>query len=71
MKEKVNFIKDLRLRIVNSQDEKLEDLKNYSRKEFKVSISKSVLIRIDIFELIKKIKSKKDLKNILEKYNYI
>lgn len=70
-KNRNSFVKDIRLRIVSSQNEKLEDLKYYARKEFKVSISKTSLIRIALTELINRIKSKDDLKKILEKYNYI
>lgn len=64
-------VKDIRLRIVSSQDQKLDDLKYYAKKEFRVVISKTALIRIAIFELIDMIKSKDELKRILKKHGYI
>lgn len=65
------FIKDIRLRIVRSQNDKLESMKNYARKEFGLAFTKTTLIRIAITEFLNNIKTKEELKNLLKKYDQI
>jgi len=64
-------IKDLRLRIVGSQNDELECLKYNARKELNLPLSKTTLIRLAIFEFLENVKTSLELEEVLKKYKYI
>jgi len=68
---KNEYIKDLKLRLVLSQNKNLEKLMEQAKNELNIHLSKTATIKIAVNEFIENIESNDDLKNILEKYQYI
>lgn len=71
MDEKLNHIKEMKLRLVSSQNRELEKLIKKVRKELRIPLSKTAIIKIAIYEFLKNNETNNDLKRVLEKYQYI
>lgn len=66
-----DYVRDLRLRLVSSQNKQLETLKIEGIERFGIPLSRTALIKIAVNEFLENNKRNKDLKQVLEKYQHI
>lgn len=66
-----DYLRDLRLRIISSQDKKLEEFKQVAKRDFGLSLYKTDIVKFALSDFIDKINSDDDLEEVLIKNKYI
>jgi hypothetical protein len=66
-----NYSKPMRIHLVKSQHEKTFDLRDNIKNKYNLNFYATDLVKIAISELLENTTNDTELKNLLEKYNYI
>jgi len=70
-KKTPNYLKDLKLRIISSQDKKLEEFKQIAKRDYDLSLYKTDIVKFALSDFIDKINTDEDLEQVLIKNRYI
>lgn len=70
-KKTPDYLRDLRLRIISSQDKKLEEFKQIAKRDFDLTLYKTDIVKFALSDLIDKINNDEDLEEVLIKNKYI